>query len=116
MKNFGNRAAHFAIGFAVGVCADKPSAPIAGATFLAYQAIEAYTKGDAGYPEVKEYAYGMGIGIAVRWTWRALARRPQVGADNGRGVHNRRDSGAGAVGAAERAAGKREGVKERPYG
>ena len=74
-----NRIAHFGIGFVVGVCADKPSAPIAAATFLTYQCVEAYTKHDKGYPEVREYAWGLGCGVAARWTWRALARRPKVG-------------------------------------
>ena len=61
MKYF-NKLAHFAIGIYVGYRIDKPIAPLATATFLAYQAIEVKAKGDRGYPEVKEFGIGIGIG------------------------------------------------------
>ena len=64
MKYF-NKLAHLLIGVWVGWRIDKPIAGIATATFLAYQAVEVKAKGDRGYPEIKEFGVGLGIGRAM---------------------------------------------------
>ena len=66
MKNFLNKAAHLVIGFLVGLHAEKPASRTATIAFCAYQGIEAYRKGDDGYPEIKEFAVGMGAGLFTR--------------------------------------------------
>ena len=91
MKNALNRLAHFGIGFATGLGAEKPVAPIAAAGFLGYQAIEAYSKGDEGYVEVKEWAIGLGLGIACRYGYRWLARREEDSIRRGGGADGGRD-------------------------
>ena len=103
MKNFFNKAAHFGIGFATGLGAEKPAAPIAAAGFIAYQGIEAYSKGDEGYVEVKEWALGLGLGIACRYGWRYLTRREEDSIRGGSGVDGGRDYWVGSGGKVVRA-------------
>ena len=66
MKNIFNRTAHFAIGAYIGYHAHLPQATIGTAFFLAYQGIEVASKGDKGYPEVKEAAVGYALGLGIR--------------------------------------------------
>ena len=66
MSNIFNKSAHFFIGIFVGVRSDKPSAPLVTAAFLSYQAIEVQSKHDKGYPEIKEFGIGLGIGLLIK--------------------------------------------------
>ena len=70
-----NKGAHLAIGMVAGWNAEKPIAPMATAAFIAYQAIEVASKGDKGYPEVKEFGVGLAIGAVAKRLWRS--RRPR---------------------------------------
>lgn len=83
MTNLFNKAAHFGVGFGIGLFAHKPAAKIAALMFLGYQGVEAYRKGDDGYPEIKEASFGFGLGLAARQVipW-AAARWDYPGLDD----------------------------------
>ena len=70
-----NRLAHFTIGLGVGLFAHRPAALTATQAFIAYQGIEAYSKGDKGYPEVRQFAWGFGVGLALRYIQRHPDKR-----------------------------------------
>ena len=61
-----NKLAHYLIGFFCGLFAHKPASRTATIAFVGYQTIEQRSKGDKGYPEVREWAVGFGIGITCR--------------------------------------------------
>ena len=75
MGNLFNRAAHFGIGFGVGVWAHRPSALVATTAFVAYQRTEQNAIHDLGFPEIREFGYGMACGIAAREAYRFLHSR-----------------------------------------
>ena len=77
MKYF-NKLAHLGIGFTVGCRSDKPDAMMITAAFLGYQAIEVASKGDRGYPEVKEFGVGLGLGLLVKRLWRVPWYRVEI--------------------------------------
>ena len=75
MGKFFNRAAHFGIGFGVGLWAHRPSALVATTAFVAYQRTEQMAIHDAAYPEIREFGYGMALGLATREAYRFLRER-----------------------------------------
>ena len=74
MGNAFNRLAHFGIGFGVGVWAHRPSALVATTAFVAYQRTEQNAIHDLGFPEIREFGYGMACGIAAREAYRNRGR------------------------------------------
>ena len=74
MGNIFNRAAHFGIGFGVGVWAHRPSALVATMAFTTYQTAEQRAINDAAYPEIREFGIGMACGLAAREAYRNRGR------------------------------------------
>ena len=63
-----NVGSHIAIGYWVGRGINNPEyrhgAYLAAASFMIYQTLGAWRKGDNGYPEVKEFGIGVGVALA----------------------------------------------------
>lgn len=86
MGNFFNRAAHFGIGFGIGLWAHRPGALVATTAFLGYQQAEQRAIHDAAYPEIREFGFGMACGLGVREAVKAYRTRPGVRAFVWRGL------------------------------
>ena len=127
-----NTASHVGIGYGVGKAVfmrlPAPFVYIAAATFGLYQVTEFQAKKaralrrgtpitDLAFPEIKEFGCGLAIAALEEIGRRRIAKRQAGGNRGGRRADGGDNHRAGVVGAAERAAGKREGVaRERPYG
>lgn len=67
-----NKAAHVLIGIGLGYLSTRNAtfALMGTGAFLGYQAIEESSKGDLGYPEVREFGVGLAVGLAIDWLFR----------------------------------------------
>ena len=67
-----NKSAHVLIGIGLGYLSTRnaPFALMGTGAFLGYQAIEESSKGDLGYPEVREFGVGLAVGLAIDWLLR----------------------------------------------
>ncbi len=88
--------AHVGIGSTCGYFIFDPRyrhwAYLAAATFLSYESLQAWRKGDEGYVELKEFGIGLGLGAAAKLLVEELLERLE-GSEGDRRVYGSRGPG-----------------------